>query len=29
MSRLSDAELDDIKARNPLAEVAARYVHPA
>jgi hypothetical protein len=26
MSRLSDAELDDIKARNPLAEVAARYV---
>ncbi|XUM21040.1 DUF7146 domain-containing protein [Bradyrhizobium oligotrophicum S58] len=26
MNRLSDAELEDIKARNPLAEVAARYV---
>ncbi|WP_316172432.1 CHC2 zinc finger domain-containing protein [Bradyrhizobium sp. SZCCHNRI2049] len=25
MSRMSDAEIDDIKARNPLAEVAAQY----
>jgi hypothetical protein len=26
MSRLSDADIEDIKARNPLADLAARYV---